>query len=434
VKNNHTFRLGGEMMLEGFPSRNLAYGHGNFGFSAQQTSLPWENGQNLNATTGFGYASFFLGHVNSLSVSQPWYTRLGNRGIGMFIQDTWKVTRKLTLEYGLRYDYQTYLRQTYGRMQNASMSTPNPTVGGRLGATIFEGYGPGRCQCMFGSNYPYAVGPGLSMAYQITSKTVLRTGIGLSYGTNAENAQLSYNVGTFYNLPAAGYGYSVLPDGLQAGNPAVKGNPYGLPEVVWPNFDPGQYPFRTPAGMPPNQPFIAQDRNAGRPPRILSWSFGLQQEVARNLVVEAAYVGNRGVWWTAPSLQDMNYNALQPQFLKSHYNIDIGLAADRNLLVAQINSSTARSRGFATPAYEGMPLTQTVRQQLRPFPQFNQLNPFLGPPLGVNWYDSLQVKAIKRYSHGLDVQAAALLDCSRLANWSSLALPEWRHDQGAELE
>jgi hypothetical protein len=53
-----------------------------------------------------------------------------------------------------------------------------------------------------------------------------------------------------------------------------------------------------------------------------------------------------------------------------------------------------------------MPLTQTVRQQLRPFPQFNQLNPFLGPPLGVTWYDSLQVKATKRYSHGLDMQAA----------------------------
>jgi hypothetical protein len=406
VKDNHTIKMGGELWLEGFPSRNLAYGHGNFGFSAQQTSLPWENGQGLNATTGFNYASFLLGQGNSLSVSKPWFTRLGNKGIGIFVQDTWKITRRLTLDYGLRYDYQTYLQETYGRMQNVGFKTPNPTVAGRLGATIFEGYLPGRCQCKFAHNYPLALGPRLSAAYQINQKTVFRGGVGISYGTPPENAQLSYNVGTFYNLPAPGYGFSVFPDGLQAGNPAAPGNPYGLPEVVWPNFDPGQFPFRTPAGLPPNQPFIAQDRNGGRPPRILSWSIGIQRELANNLMVEAAYVGNRGVWWTAPSLQDINANALRPEFLRSQYGIDINTADGRNLLLAQLNSSTARNAGFATPAYPGMPLTQTVGQQLRPYPQFNQLNPFLGPPLGVTWYDSLQIKATKRYSHGLDIQAA----------------------------
>src|SRR6185295_18024637 len=64
------------------------------------------------------------------------------------------------------------------------------------------------------------------------------------------------------------------------------------------------------------------------------------------------------------------------------------------------------NRGFAKPAYVGMPLTQTVVQQLRPYPQFGAINPFLGPPLGDTWYDSLQAKVTKRYSHGLDVQGA----------------------------
>ena len=45
-------------------------------------------------------------------------------------------------------------------------------------------------------------------------------------------------------------------------------------------------------------------------PRILQWSIGLQRELARNLVVEASYVGNRGVWWTAPLLAAQNYNSL----------------------------------------------------------------------------------------------------------------------------
>jgi hypothetical protein len=49
--------------------------------------------------------------------------------MGLFVQDSWKVTRKLTLDYGPRYDYQTYLKEQYGRMADASVSTFNPTVG-----------------------------------------------------------------------------------------------------------------------------------------------------------------------------------------------------------------------------------------------------------------------------------------------------------------
>ena len=49
--------------------------------------------------------------------------------MGLYAQDSWKVTRKLTLDYGLRYDFQTYLKEQYGRMPDASFSTLNPTVG-----------------------------------------------------------------------------------------------------------------------------------------------------------------------------------------------------------------------------------------------------------------------------------------------------------------
>ena len=54
--------------------------------------------------------------------------------------------------------------------------------------------------------------------------------------------------------------------------------------------------------------------------------------------------------------------------------------------------------------YPGFPATQTLNQALRPYPQWGGVPPFLGPPLGDTWYDSLQVKVTKRYSHGLDVQ------------------------------
>jgi hypothetical protein len=156
--------------------------------------------------------------------------------------------------------------------------------------------------------------------------------------------------------------------------------------------------------------FISIDRNAGRPPRIFEWSLGLQREVARNLVVEAYYVGNRGAWWTAPLLAAQNYNGLTPEGLKANYGLDITNTADRALLTTPINSPAVVNRfpWLANPnsVYPGFPASQPLNQALRPYPQFLGIPPFLGPPLGDTWYDSLQAKVTKRYSHGLDLQSA----------------------------
>jgi hypothetical protein len=195
-------------------------------------------------------------------------------------------------------------------------------------------------------------------------------------------------------------------------------NPYGFAPVVWPNFDPGKYPFKTVSSvgvsLPPSSPFIWIDRNAGRPPRILSWSVGLQRELRRDLVVEASYVGNRGVWFTAPSLESLSYNAQTTNFLLSQYGLDVvNSATDRSLLTTPMgNAQTGQvsqaliARGLGNLPYAGFPVTQTLIQALRPIPQWGFINPFLGPPLGDTWYDSLQAKATKRYSHGLEFQAA----------------------------
>ena len=155
----------------------------NFSFGANQTRNLWENGQaGLSGQSGFGYASFLMGSAQSLVVSATGKMRMGNRGMGFYAQDTWKVTRKFTLDYGLRYDFQTYLKEQYGRMQNADFDTLN-TIVNRPGTVKYEGYGPGQCKCNFSNNYPKAFGPRLGMAYQINEKTVLRGGAALTYGT-----------------------------------------------------------------------------------------------------------------------------------------------------------------------------------------------------------------------------------------------------------
>src|SRR5207248_2063977 len=128
----------------------------------------------------------------------PQYRR---QSYALFVQDTWKVTRRLTLDYGLRWDLSRPTREIDNRWSEFSPTTPNPSAGGLPGATIFEGFGTGRCNCQFVSAYPYAIGPRIGGAYQITPKTVLRAGWGLTYTPLAAFGYLGGNsaLGTAWN-------------------------------------------------------------------------------------------------------------------------------------------------------------------------------------------------------------------------------------------
>jgi hypothetical protein len=136
----------------------------------------------------------------------------------------------------------------------------------------------------------------------------------------------------------------------------------------------------------------------------------LQREISQNLVVEAAYVGNRGVWWTAPVLSLEQYNSIDQNTLKANWGLDITNPADRNLLLTRIDSPAviARFPWLANPnnVYPGFPKSQPLNQVLRPIPQFLGAPGFLGPPLGTTWYDSLQAKVTRRLSRGLTVDSA----------------------------
>jgi hypothetical protein len=398
VKGNHTLKFGAEVVFEGLPVQNFTRANGNYTFGAAESAIPYASpDKGLNSTTGFPYASFLLGRGNALALSQITDTRLGNHTMAFFAQDSWKITRKLTFDYGLRYDYATLLREQYGRMQNADFFKPNPNAGGLPGMMIYEA----TCNCRFGQNYPYAFGPRLGAAYQINSKTVLRAGGGIAYSSSPNNAMLSLSVADFYQYAPDQFGNaSVI---LKDGNPR--------PDLKWPDFS-NNYPFASPAGnRNPTAPFIYVAHNTGRLPRIFQWSIGLQREITRNLVVEAAYVGNRGAWWTAPLLASESYNGLTPEGLRSQWGIDITNSADGRLLNLPINNPAvlARFPQFANPntaVYPGFPVTQTLKQALRPHPQWLGVPPFLGPPLGNTWYDSLQVKVTQRFTHGLDFQGA----------------------------
>ncbi|MCU1327524.1 MAG: hypothetical protein JWN34_2894, partial [Bryobacterales bacterium] len=390
VKNNHTFKFGGEWRKDAHSDPNVRGSQGIMTFSNAQTSLP--NVNPTGGTLGFAYASFLLGMVNSGTVSTPQEPQFRKVSWGTFAQDSWKVSRRLTLEIGLRYDYQQALTELWDRIAAFDPNVSNPTAGGLKGGIAYAGKGPGRCNCQFSKAYAAGIQPRLGFAYRLGEKTVIRGGWGISYGQTA-------NYGYISNVPIIGGvgNYNQLsfvsPSSAEPAFTLKGGMPYKASDLYPTTLNPGVRP--NPGTLDPPPYWL--DPNGGRPPRINQWSFGVQREINRNLVVEASYVGNRGVWLQSTSLIDLN--AVTPEGLQAK-GIDFASAGDRNLLTLPLSSAQVQARGFKAP-YVGFPLTNTLLQSLKPFPQFSNI-PVRWSPLASSWYDSLQTKVTKRYSHGLD--------------------------------
>jgi hypothetical protein len=106
---------------------------------------------------------------------------------------------------------------------------------------------------------------------------------------------------------------------------------------------------------------------------------------------------------------------LTPEILKSAWRIDMNNPTDRGLLTQQVSSAAVQARfpqfqlvpvnGTLTvpSVYKGFPASQQLVQALRGVPQWGGVSPWIGPPMGKTWYDSMQVQATKRYSHGLQM-------------------------------
>jgi hypothetical protein len=387
VHNNHTMKFGGDVYADGYQMFNQTYSMGWLEFSPNETGLPSLNGVSLPGTVGFNYASFLIGAVDNGFDAVPGATHMGSHAMSGYGQDSWKATRKLTIDYGLRYDFSTYLKDGNGYYGIFSPSTPNPAAADLPGAIIYEGYGGGRCNCEFAHNYPFAFGPRLGVAWQITPKTVLRTGAGVIYDKTDDN-QLGFSAGSEYLYSTATYG-----------SPAYymqNGIPYKL---TFPNFYPGQYLFPGVLGSAPQE----MDQNAGRPAREVQWSFGLQRELAPNLLAEATYVGNVGAYWNAGGM--VNPNAISEQRLQA-FGLSLNNPADLKILASPLDSALAISSGFGNPPYPGFPMTGTVAQALRPYPQYGNITNWHWVPDGDTWYEALQTKLTKRVSHGLDFQSS----------------------------
>jgi hypothetical protein len=388
VRNSHTLKAGFDGYWSAVPQTPFTNTAGAYTFSGNETGVPGLVGTTLSGgTQGLPYASFLLGQVDQFTLAQLADYRESKVQLGFFLQDSWKVTRKLTLDYGVRYDYGTAYHEEHDRAVSFFPNAQNQAIPTEKGAFLYAGSGPGGCNCTFANAYPYAIGPRIGAAYSLDDKTVLRMGWGLIYGATSVNPLGVNSPGILAtnSITSPGLGQAVM----------TLGGP--LPVAV-PSFPSQVLPQSLTGGqVVPGVNFF--DPGAGRPPRQNQWSIGIQRELSKDLVVEASYVGNRGVWWQAPSLLDIN--AVTPSILAAH-GLSLSDPNTITLLSSQLSKvapATLAQYNIGVP-YAGFATSNTVGQALRPFPQFANI-PASGDPLGKTWYDSLQTKLTKRFSHGL---------------------------------
>ena len=393
IHGNHSYKAGGEFKHDDFTNISYTGLSPAFNFSTAETAQPlYGQGLPSGTTIGHGLASFLLGYYDSASIGNTLAPQYRRNTWGLFVQDTWKITRTLTLDYGLRYDLQQPNHELWNRTSTFSESVVNPNANGRLGGVLYAGSGPGRCDCTLVPIYPYAIAPRLGFAYRIKSKTVFRGGVGVSYGQvspfgyiGGGNSQgMGFNTVQF---PAVG-------NGVPAGKISQPLN-YSVTALNAASYDPG---LLVVAGASVQTAPATVDPNGGRPSRTIQWNLTLQREVLKGLLLEGSYVGNRGAWITAGGNTLTTYNAINQSLYKS-LGLDLTNGTARGILTSQITSATAVNAGFKKP-YPNFPDSGTVVQSLRPYPQYGTIGT-LWAPVGDSWYNSFQAKLTKRFSKGL---------------------------------
>jgi hypothetical protein len=374
IKGRHNLKVGYEFRHHQFNFHGWAAGTGgNFNFNRLGTGGYDSAGNNI-AATGDPFASFLLGQVHQASFLIPAFTTFNGNFAAVYLNDEYKVTNKLNLTLGMRFDYQFPWTERFDRMSTFSPTTPNPGAGGRLGALVFAGDGPGKTGGRTFDNTPMdAIGPRFGFAYKVNNMLVVRGGYGIYY-SGVTFGQGSAPIIGYQSNPTA----PNLTNGLQPAFNLDDGFPRNLirqPPFVDPTFSNGT----APVGYPGDG--LIQ-------PRYQNWSLTVQKQFGVSAFVEASYIGNKGT--------RLPHN---PQFLGPLYNMNDPsvLRLGASVLQSDINSPAARAAGITAP-YPGF--TGSVAQALRPFPQYQAIE-WRDIPIGKSRYDSFQIKLDKKLTSGL---------------------------------
>ena len=299
VSGRHNVELGVDARLNYVNFGQLRDPSGSFSFSRAMTQGPDPRVPSTSA--GIGYASFLLGTGSGGSISHNIRPANGNRYFAWYIQDDFKVSRKLTLNLGLRWDFESGSTERYNRSSAVDPLIRNPVsdkVGMDLrGGFLFAGGSLGR-RAIRNSSLRQ-LNPRFGFAYELDSKTVVRSGYGIFFGIPVYNASEHYT-GDAYSSTTS---WTVSLDGI-------------IPQNLLRNPFPDGFtlPMGSAEGLMSRvgMALTGAWSDSLRPSYNQSWNFTLQRSLATDLVWEVAYAGNKG---THLAYKGYTYNQLRPEML-----------------------------------------------------------------------------------------------------------------------
>jgi hypothetical protein len=361
IRGSHSVKTGFDYLVAIFNTLRPDYPSGDYAFTRAYTQGP--NPAVANSTSGYGLATFLLGAPTGGQFTIGPALAASQKSYNWYLQDDWKISRTLTLNLGIRWEYQTPWSERYNHLAYFDTNAIDP-ITGRQGVLTFVN----------GKNrYPSDpqrtnFAPRIGLAYNVAKNTVLRAGygwffapssggIGGSPGDLGSGAETSTSV--FLGQPPAAS--NTPPAGASIANPFVTGL------VPYPNTLIG-------SGIG------AIFRNWQTPMNQM-WNFSIQHTIGQNLLIEVAYIGTRGEHLWA----NYNADAVNPIYLSlgSHLNDLV-----QNPFYGQITNGSLSSR--------------TVRQSalLSPYPQYTNINN-IRASIGDSIYHAFTVRAERRMANGV---------------------------------
>jgi len=411
LHGKHSFTFGGQYE---WLSYNYLYADGGttlttLNFGVNETAQVSGSSAAVTSGTGLGYASYLMGAVDSGTYTQyaPIAFETGSRyhPFALYANDDYKVTSKLTVNAGLRWDLMPPMREAENRFSFLNPTMTNP-VTGSPGALQFAGNGPDGCNCTTPMNtYFKDWGPRLGAAYALNSKTVLRAAYGIYYAHGGGTS------GGATALPSTTMelGFAAAPNPVSPGdslpafylnnseyfmngtNGAVANTNFGSSTVATPPiYNAGYATYYSTAAVAPykisSTLAYLDPKYGGRTPTFEGWSAGFQRDLTNNITATVSYVGNQGHFLLPTgAARGIDSNQLDPRYLS---------------LGSAVLGATATAANMPTGALPYPTFNNKVSQALLPFPQYSGVTDQVGSVGNAN-YNALQLSIVQRLNRGL---------------------------------
>src|SRR5665213_156751 len=431
VRGKHSLNLGIQLqdLMENASSFNSFSNSVTYTYSPNETA---QTGTAYTPATGFAYASYLLGAVNATSVTLQPFSDVGSRyhTVAPYVQDDYKITSKLTLNIGLRWDYLPGFREVLDRWSFLNATQTNPYTG-NPGSFQFAGNTGGAgvsCGCRTPvQTYWKDFGPRVGFAYSMDDKTVVRGSFGILYshggGTGGAGAtgtgQTGFNTPVSFPLNAAGVnGNPVFYLNNSNYNAQLSNTKFGGPTYTLPGITPPSASTQLTAGLVGNfvngaGAFVKSNSGVNyadpyygdRTPTFYFFNFGGQRSLTNNITFTMNYAGSVSHFLAGNgNLRGLQSGQVNPKYLP--------LGA---LLTSAANPTNVAAAQAIIPGCCGTPYASftaaamtaagstvaTIAQGLKWMPQYSGTTDTWGLYSANAAYNALQASLAIRATHGL---------------------------------